>query len=383
MSQIHSTNSTFAPDSTWKTRAFAFYEKHEVRLSIAFFLGGFLFDVVTLSDIDDPWSILQQFVYLLLLGGILVYDFLHGEEATLSRGFGWMKRAWGYRGLGFHFLLGSLFSLYSLFFLKSASFFSSIVFVLVLVAIMVANELPVVQKRGADTKIALFVVCVFCFFSMIFPILLGFVGRVPFLLSLAATGLFLYGFYLILRARVAAVVLKRRLLAPGMGVAAVFALFYLVGWIPPVPLSAVKMGVYHRIEKAEGQYLLHHERPWWKFWKSGDQDFRAEPGDKVFFFASIFSPARFDDQVILHWLFKDPRQGWITTDQIPMRVTGGREGGYRGFTSKANFQPGDWRVSVETTDRREIGRLYFTVELAESGAEASPAPGRVFEVEKY
>ena len=361
----------------WKTRAFAYYERHESRLELAFFLGGFVFDVVTLAPIDDPLSTLQQFLYLLMIGGMLVYDFIQGEEATLQFGPDWLKRTWGYRRLGLHFLLGSLLSLYSLFFLKSASVFSSIIFVVVLLAIMVGNELEAVQKRGVDSKIALFVVCVFCFFSLLFPVLLGFVGRVPFLLSLVATGGFLYGMYWYLQGKVGTILLKRRLLMPGLGVAGVFTLFYLVGWIPPVPLSAMKMGIYHKVEKQAGDYLLYHERPWWKFWSSGDQDFRAAPGDKINFFVSIFSPARFDDQVFLRWAWKDPRGNWQDTDRIPMRVTGGREGGFRGTTTKQNFTEGDWRVSVETTDYREVGRLYFTVTKAE------PDPGREFKVEAY
>jgi hypothetical protein len=130
------------------------------------------------------------------------------------------------------------------------------------------------------------------------------------------------------------------------------------------------MGVYHKVERQGDHYVLHHEKPWWKFWRVGDQDFLARPGDRVFFFVAVFSPARFDDSVNLVWSYKDPKQGWQVSDRIPMRVTGGRQGGYRGATVKQNFLPGDWRVSVQTTDGREIGRLYFEVtkaELADAG----------------
>lgn len=365
--------------TSWKSKALAYYERHELRLSLAFFLGGFVFDVLTLSDIDDPISIAQQVAYILIMGFILCYDFVNGEEAELQSGPGFVKRFWAYRMLIFHFILGSLLSIYSLFFLKSASFFSSAVFVLFLLGMMVGNELKSVQKSGLDFKIALYVICVFCFFSMIIPILLGFVGMLPFLLSLIATAGFVWAMYKLLEGRVGTILLKRRLLAPGAIVALAFTVFYLVGWIPPVPLSATKMGVYHNIEKPAGDvYHLSHEKPWWKFWRSGDQDFYAQPGDKIFFFVSVFSPARFDDSVYLRWSQYHPKLGWQGTDRIPMRIVGGRKGGYRGFTTKQNFTPGEWRVSVETSDAREIGRMYFDVEAVE----ASAAP-RVFTVEEY
>lgn len=364
----------------FKSRLLNYYEKNELKLSIAFFLGGFIFDVFTLSDIDDPFAIGQQVAYIALMGLILCYDFIHGEEAELQSGPRFAKRAWAYRGLAFHFVLGSLLSVYSLFFLKSASFFSSAIFVVLLLGLMVGNELKSVQKSGIDFKIALYVITVFCFFSMIFPVILGFVGRVPFLLALAATGGFLFGMYRILQGKVGTILLRRRLILPGAIVAVAFTLFYLIGWIPPVPLSAQKMGIYHGVGKAGDLYQLQHQKPWWKFWHSGDQDFVARAGDKIYFFAGIFSPARFDDSVYIRWSQYNEKLGWMGTDRIPMRVAGGRQGGYRGFTNKANYTPGDWRVSVETSDGREIGRMYFTVTAEDPAAMGSE---RTFFIEQY
>jgi hypothetical protein len=355
----------------------AFYEKHEHKLSLAFFLGGFLFDIFTLSDIDDPLSIAQQVAYLAIMALVLGYDFIHGEEGALQHGPKFARKAWAYRMLLFHFVLGSLLSVYSLFFLKSASFFSSAVFVAMLLALMVGNELKSVQQSGIDFKIALFVITVFCFFSMMVPIVLGFVGRVPFLLALLLTLGCLWAFYRFLKGRVGTILLRRRLLAPGAIVAVAFTVFYLVGWIPPVPLSIQKMGIYHGVAKAGDAYQLQHQNPWWKFWRYGDQDFRARPGDKVYFFAGIFSPARFDDSIFIRWSQKNPRLGWQSSDRIPLHVTGGRRGGYRGFTMKQNYGEGDWRVSVETSDGREIGRMYFTITREEAGEP------REFFVEKY
>jgi hypothetical protein len=361
--------------SSYKDRLLGFYEKNETKVDISFFLGGVLFDILTLSAIDDPLAIVQQVGYLLIIGLILNFDFL--QKNGLAQIPARLERAWHYRDLAVHFLMGSLLSLYSLFFLKSASIFSSFIFIFFLVALMVANEMKSVQKSEINLKIGLYVICVFSFFSMMFPVLLGFVGWIPFLLALAATIGFLYGVYRLLLKKVKDPnLLLPVLIAPGSAVVILFFVFYLMGWIPPVPLSVQKIGIYHAINKVDGQYMLSHENPWWRFWKNGDQDFVAQEGDSIFVFVSVFSPARFSDSVVLHWQYDDPREGWKTTDRIPMKISGGREGGYRGFASKQKYTPGDWRILVETTNHREIGRLGFQVRLEEQ-----PYPDRYFDTE--
>lgn len=354
-----------------KNKLLAYHEKHETQADILFFVGGFVLDVFTLSDIDDPISIAQQVIYLLLTGVILYYKFLPGFDAAPKPK--WIGTVWNFHDLILHFMLGSLLSIYSLFFLKSSSIATSLVFLLILAALMIGNEMTLVKKR-ADIKVGLFFICLFSFFSMLFPVLLGFVGLVPFGLAFLCTAGCVYLAYRLVLAKVGDPKLARsNMLVPGGGVAGLFLLFYLVGWIPPVPLSIQNMGIFHSIEKVDGNYVAWHENPWWRFWHSGDQHFRAEPGDKIYFFAEIFSPARFDDSVVLHWSFKDPKQGWKSTDRIPMRVVGGRKQGYRGFSVKQNYTPGEWRISVETTDGREIGRLYFEVLTL-----PQPDPARAF-----
>ena len=64
----------------------------------------------------------------------------------------------------------------------------------------------------------------------------------------------------------------------------------------------------------------------------------------------------------MHWFFADSKVGWQSRDRIGITVTGGREEGFRGFTKKSNYEPGKWRVQIETRDGREVGRLNFTVE---------------------
>jgi hypothetical protein len=156
---------------------------------------------------------------------------------------------------------------------------------------------------------------------------------------------------------------------PFAGIQVLFVALYFLRLIPPVPLSVTYMGIYHGIKKDGGHYELQYTRSKWRFWQHGDQTFSARPGDVIYCFAQVFSPSRFKDEIQVRWLYYDPRRGWSKADAIPLNIVGGREEGYRGVTKKENYQPGDWRVVVETRDGREVGRIGFTIEKDEASGE--------------
>ena len=358
------------------SRAKSLYEKYPFRFDIGFFLAGFLFDVVTLSEIDDVLSIVQQVFYLCVLGLILYAQFLEsfGKLQLGPR----TQKFWAWHTPAFHFVLGSLLSQYSLFFLKSASFFSSAIFVVFLMGVMLFNELEVVKKSRVDMKVGLFVLCLFSFFSILVPVLLGFVGFWPFLLSLFLTAMVVGAFFCWMLRRLGEIkFFLSRLLAPAVAVLVVFLVSYVLGWIPPVPLSVQDMGIYHDLQKVGGVFRLSHENPWWRFWNTGDQNFLARPGDRIVFFTRVFSPGGFRDSLFVEWSRYDTKRGWLPSDRIPLQVGGGRKGGYRAYTSKQNYEPGEWRVKVETTNRIELGRLHFSIELS---ADTNP---RSFQIREF
>ena len=61
----------------------------------------------------------------------------------------------------------------------------------------------------------------------------------------------------------------------------------------------------------------------------------------------------------MRWHREEPGAGWTLQDTIPIKILGGRELGFRGYGVKSRYEPGNWKVHVETTDGREIGRVYF------------------------
>jgi Protein of unknown function (DUF2914) len=348
-----------------------YYSRNEGRVAAAFFAAGFVFDMFTVGRIDSLLTIGQQLVYLLVIMAVLLHMFYEQGSAPADlwgRGIS-VRKYYEYRSAVVHFLLGALLNLYAIFYFKSSSLLVSFGFLGVLVAVLLANELKRIKSFGLPIKFVLLSLCFLSFSAGVVPVLVGYIGLWVFLLSILLGCVPLLAAVAWVRRKTPekSVLARRQILVPLGGVVIGFLVFYLFRLIPPVPLSIPFMGVYHNVEKTEAGYRLSHERPRWRFWHNGDQDFVAQPGDKVYVFFRIFSPARFSDEVRMRWYWKDPARGWTQHDEIPIRIVGGREQGFRGYGVKSKYQPGEWKVQVETTDGREIGRMYFDLTLVPEG----------------
>jgi hypothetical protein len=349
-----------------------YVERNERNVAVAFFATGFVFDIVTVGRIDSWLTIGQQLVYLGAITAVLLHMLLEqGMPAPVTEGLGRLRRwYYEYRSAAIHFALGALMNLYAIFFFKSSSLLVSFGFLAFLIVLLVANESRRFKSLGLHFKFALLALCYLSFAAIVVPVAVGSIGMGVFLASMAVGALPLAGAAeWIRRGRPAAFALARRqILLPLGAVLVAFLASYLFRVIPPVPLSIPYIGVYHSVERTpEGDYRLGHERPWWRFWHHGDQWFRAQPGDRVFVFFRVFSPARFADRVQMRWYWEPGGRGWLLQDTIPIDIVGGRREGFRGYGFKANYQPGRWKVEVGTMDNREIGRVYFSLESVSTG----------------
>lgn len=343
-----------------------YYAKNERRIAVLSFTCGFLFDIATVDRVDSWYAIGQQILYLaVILVALTQMFFEEGKPQSEPPDLSFLKRwYYRYRSAVVHFFLGTLLNVYTIFFFKSSSLLVSFSFLVFLVFLLWANESERSKSLGLPFKFTLLALCAMCFAANVLPILVGSIGRVVFLVSMAVGCLPLVGLVWWVRKRAPDLLprARRHVLWPLGGVLIGFLLFYFFGLIPPVPLSIPFIGVYHAVEKTGDEYRLSHERPIWRVWQHGDQEFIAQPGDKVYVFFRIFSPTRFSDQVQIRWYWKDEGRGWLLQDTIPIKIVGGRSEGFRGYGFKSNYQPGEWKVQVDTTDGREIGRVYFALE---------------------
>lgn len=345
-----------------------YYSRNEGAVAAAFFAAGFVFDMLTVGRIDSWATIGQQALYLVVVMTALLQMFLEqGGPPPDPSGKSVLKRwYYEYRSAIVHFLMGALLNLYAIFYFKSSSLLVSFGFLAFLVVLLLANESRRIKSLGLPFKFALLSLCFLSFFSYVVPVLAGSISLPMFLLSMlvGCLPLLFAGWRIRSAAPDKFALARRQILLPLGCVLTGFLGFYLFRLIPPVPLSIPFIGVYHHVERTQAGYRLSHERPQWRIWHNGDQKFLAQPGDKIYVFFRVFSPARFSDQVQMRWHWKDDARGWMLQDSIAIRIVGGREQGFRGYGVKSNYQPGQWKVQVETTDGREIGRVYFDLASA-------------------
>jgi hypothetical protein len=349
----------------WWQRLQSFRHRHQHAEHLIFFAGGFLFDSVMIHRIDDALVLIQQGVYLIVIGvvlaGVVTWNERTPELPAPSKSLKWFTDV---SGPLVHFMLGTLLNAYALFYFRSASGWSAALFVAVIAILLIVNELPLFRRLGPVVLYALYSFCLTSYFAYLYPVLLGRMRSWMFLLAVATS---LIPLVLIGRVHLRAAANRghvlRHALLPSIGAQAVLVTLFLLRLLPPVPLSLLEIGIYHDVTRdPSGSYLLTRQpAPWWRPWTRDDSDFIARAGDRVYCFFRVFAPARFEDQVRVRWSYREPGRGWLPSDAVPIVVRGGHERGYNGYTYKQNWRPGDWRVAVETGDGREIGGHTFSV----------------------
>jgi len=340
------------------------YKRYE---PFIFFTAGFLFDVFTLRRIDDWIKLIFQILFLTLLAMFLVAQYNEEKDKAGYKPPRLLTKIWPYQIEITHFMFGSMLSAFVIFYFKSASLTRSVIFLFLLVILMVLNELPQIREYGVRLRFALYSFCLASFFIYFLPVVAGFINWLLFFAALILAGLLMWGLVWLATRKESPEMLalnQQRLGVPALVIYMVLLASYLLKVIPPVPLAMTFGGIYHKVEKNKenGAIELYSLKPWYNFWSHGDSDFKMRAGDVIYCFVRIFAPARFDHTIKLGWSLKDAKGHYILQDKIPMEIHGGREDGFRGYVYKSHFQPGQWRVDVETQDERVIGNIYFKVE---------------------
>ncbi len=335
------------------------------------FLSGVAYDTLTLTRIDRLQDNLILLVYLLLLGVLIVLagrldiDLPLDRErtATLAPLTRWALRVKPYYPMATQFLLGSLFSAYAIFYSRSATFTGTAIFFGLLIVLLIVNEFLRSRLSSLRLLVSLYAVVCFAFFTFFLPVMTGHMNAVVFLAGAGlSAGVIFRVVHLIYRDNPGRPKSEAiGVTAPAVGLIGLLVGFYFLNWIPPVPLSLKYGGIYHEVKKTGDRFELSFDKKWYQVWKRSNSTFPAD--EPVYCFTAVFAPVDLDTTVYHHWYFRaNGSRPFAHADRIPIKISGGREGGYRAYTFKQRLSPGDWRVDVETEDGRIIGRVSVEVE---------------------
>jgi hypothetical protein len=312
-----------------------------------FFLAGFVWDALTLGRTIKTLDLFILLGYLIGAGAIL-----------LAIGRGVTFRYSQYMNAVLQFFFGGIFSALFIFYFLSSSGLAGWLVVLGLAALLIGNEFLGSAYGELTLSWAFFTLSATMFLNFALAHLFRSISTFWFYLGTLAALLLVLALRSLSRHESASAL-------PSIGVAALMLVLHAFNVIPPVPLVKKDMLVAHDVRRTAGGYVARVESPGYRFWRRSSATFHRAGAERVYCFTSVFVPEGITTTIRHRWeVLQDDE--WTTTSVVPIRISGGRQTGYRGFTYKQNVVPGRWRVTAEAESGAAIGILTFNVVAGEA-----------------
>jgi hypothetical protein len=338
-----------------------FLEKNERPISSFALLFGFVFDSLTLRRVD---LLIENLIFLgyLLLVSLCIFLLNLAETGKFNGRFAARIHPW--LSITIQFALGNLFSGFTVFYFRSSSIGASWPFLLFLVGLMIANERLKKQYERLIFQTGTLFIALFSYSIFIVPVVLGRLSEWIFILS-GIVSLILITLFILLIKRFSPERVKQSrvgLATTVLGIYAVITMFYFTNILPPIPLALKEVGVYQNLTRAGAAYVLTGEQLTWFEEFFNRQTVHIKPGQKLFVYSAVFSPTKLSTEIVHDWQYYNETTGkWTSMSEIRFPISGGRDGGYRGYSLKSALQEGKWRVNVENSRGQVIGRTSFKV----------------------
>ncbi|SEA37681.1 DUF2914 domain-containing protein [Psychroflexus halocasei] len=351
-----------------KSRFRQFLRKHQKYAPLLFFIGGFIFDSLTLRRIDRLYDLVVLCLHMTSLT-VVLYLYNLADDGKWRNTF--LERFQLYFPLAIQFFFGALSSAFVIYFSRSVSLSKTIFFFVILVGLLIANEFLKKRISNKYLQFSVYFFVSFTFFTFIIPVFVKMMNTGVFifsgLVSLILTLLLLMTIYYRSPSTRAEVKLKK-ILSFIFGIYLMINTFYFFNLIPPVPLSLEEGMAAHHVEKNDQEYIVTYETDdWYVFWRDHRLKFISSPGEKVYIFTSIFAPTQIKKKVFHRWKWFDEKtDDWELIEDIGYKITGGRGDGYRGYTFKKNVKEGTWKVEVITEEELILGVIDFEIIFDES-----------------
>ena len=339
-------------------------------LPALFFLGGFVWDALTIGKQVQQSDFIILSSYLIAAALILWWIAHHAQRASVNQADATILRilpkAWREPAPYFllQFLYGSLLSALFILYFKSAGHAYALVWSLVLASLLVGNEFLEHHYQKNTIAWTMFGFCAMLLFNFLLPCLVGSIHAAWFVLSTLAGAGLTHFFYKKSQQPLVHI-------APTWILAGILVLAYFADAIPPVPLVKQDVVIGTSLEKSNGKYQVNVDsRDWWQVWRLISNDVHIVAGERVYCVTAVFAPQGLQTRLYHRWEFYNGKN-WETTSRIGFTLNGGRQAGFRGYTYKQNLQTGEWRVTVETEEGHTLSTDSFELVLEPTSAQIS------------
>jgi MFS family permease len=342
------------------------YGKFERPISSLSLIGGFVFDALTLTRVDEFWENFWVAGHLLIVAVCIFLINLKENEnknevENPDRAHFWLVNI-------LQFFFGGLLSTFLVFYFRSGTLGASWPFFAILAAAFIANESLKRHYTRLAFQISLFFLSLYLFAIYLVPILFHEIGPWIFVLSGVISLVTLWIFLQLLKYS-SREKFSRSRVPLFLSILAIFTAMnalYFFNLIPPIPLSLKDGGVYRSlVVNGPGHYTVESDDQGFFGFLQLESTVHINAGSPLYAYSAIFSPAEFDTTIVHEWQFYNASTSkWTTASTVTLGVIGGSDGGYRTFSIQGDVQKsGKWRVNVETTRGQVIGRLDFNVVL--------------------
>lgn len=284
-----------------------FVRRHQKYGPVLFFIGGFIWDSLTLGRIDRLYDRTILCSYLVCLTACL-YVFNLADDGKWKNT--WLERYLDYLPLAIQFFLGGLSSAFVVYFSRSVSLSKTVAFFVILVFLLFANELFKHRISNKYLQFGAYFFVSFTFFAFFIPVLIRQMNTTVFMVSgvvsLAITLALIITIYVVSPSTRADIHLGK-MLAIIASIYVFINLFYYFNLIPPVPLALDTGVAAYRVERDNDRYFVSYEKDeWYKFWRNNRFNYIYKPGEEVFVFSSIFAPTHLEKSVAHLWKWFSP-----------------------------------------------------------------------------
>ena len=340
-----------------------YFENNAGRLSILFFLGGFIIDNLTLTRIDS-WIdnlILLSWLFLALTFILInnIGDYKGFRNKTLYR-------IYSFAPLIIQLSFGALFSGYVIFYSRASSFYDSWPFLVLLYFLFIGNEKFRKQYEKFYIQISILYFAILSFLIFYIPIIFKKMNDYIFILT-GFISLFIIYFVIKYFFKIIPNLKKfrKKIIRNIVLILTIMNIFYFNHLLPPVPLSVKKVEVLHYADRNEdGLYELAREkRSWYDFSEWFNNIIHWKKGERIYVYAAVFAPTDFQTKIKYAWYwYDDAKKDWVFKGSYKQKIVGGRSNGFRsGAYMQKVVKEGDWKLELLSNEGTVIDSLKFRV----------------------